>query len=336
MPSDPRVAAALAALAQPIAEFRTAVEGALAQADAFLASHTAGPDVRAARVRAELGAFGDGLFDPARFAAVLAPTGGAAPASIATLKRAVDTLRAVTGRGEDLFVAEVTAGRKLGATVDAALGEAGRAFGAIVIAELVRANRYKPDEHDRLLDAFEFRAWNRAERRFAPPLVVQLDGADVHAGALTDFADGREKLLLVVSGACAPAPLVRCITPGTLVVQSVGGAGLERIAGFDGPAIAALVPEGCAEFAHDPHGGNEPWQRMQLGHIPAAPQKAIGGQSTWQMAQDLSLLSDLARTPFVVPAGAGAGTPAMGAADAADRIATWLLGQTGLSGGATA
>jgi hypothetical protein len=34
MPSDQRVAAALAALNQPIAEFRAAVQGALAQADA--------------------------------------------------------------------------------------------------------------------------------------------------------------------------------------------------------------------------------------------------------------------------------------------------------------
>ena len=45
--------------------------------------------------------------------------------------------------------------------------------------------------HDRLFNAAEFRAWNKAERRFAPPLVVEVAGVDLHPGALLDFADGR-------------------------------------------------------------------------------------------------------------------------------------------------
>ncbi len=119
----------------------------------------------------------------------------------------------------------------------------------------MRGGRYRPAEHDSLLDAAEFRAWNKAERRFAPPLVVEVDGADLHAGALLDFADGREKIVLVVRGAMPPAPLVRCITPGTFVLQTVDGTRPRPLAAFDGPAIAALVPEGAAVFLHDPGAG---------------------------------------------------------------------------------
>ena len=333
MPSDPRVAQALDALAEPIAVFRATVEGALTQAAAFLDAHHASPEVRAARAGVQLGAFAEGRVDAARFAALFPPAGRGDAESLAALALAVAALRAVTGRGTDLFTAEVTADRKLGATIDAALAEAGRAFGAIVLAELVRAGRYVPLQHDRLLDALAFREWNRAERRFAPPLVIGVDGADLHAGALADFTDGRSKIVLVVRGACAPAPLARCITPGTFVMQSVDGAGLDRVAPFEGPAIVALVPEGCATFTHDPRRGVEGWQRLTISHLPDAPKKAIGGVSAWQMAEDLRLLADLARTPFTVPSRDGAGAPAMGAEDAVDRVTHWLLGQTGLRSG---
>ena len=332
MPSDPRPGAALTALAAPIAEFRAAVAGALTQAEAFLDFHHASAEVRAARAADELGRFAAGRLDPERFATLFPPAGSGDEASLAALDRAVATLRAVAGRGDELFLAEVTEGRKLGATIDAALAEAGRAFGAIVLAELVRAGRYRAEEHDRLLDPFEFRAWNREERRFAPPLVVSLEGADLHAGALTDFADGRAKLILVVRGECAPAPLARCITPGTFVLQTIDGAGLELVAPFDGPAIVAMVPEGCATFLHDPRRGVEGWQRLSIGQMAEAPRHPIGGVSPWQMAEDLRLLADLARTPFAVPGPGGTASPAIGAEDAVDRVTHWLLGQTGLQG----
>ncbi|MDH5235071.1 MAG: hypothetical protein OEW77_08920 [Gemmatimonadota bacterium] len=334
MPSDPRVAQALDALAQPIAEFRAAVEGALNQAAEFLDAHHASPEVRAARAAVGLGAFAEGRVDPARFAALFPPVGRGDEESLAALELAVHALRTVVERGDSLFVAQVTNGTKLGATVDAALSDAGRAFGAIVLAELVRAGRYVRAEHDRLLDAVEFHEWNRVERRFAPPLVVRLEGADLHPGALMDFADGRAKIILVVSGPCAPAPLARCITPGTLVIQTDDGSGLDLVASFDGPAIVAMVPEGCATFTHDPRRGTEGWKRLSIGRMPEVPKKPIGGVSAWQMAQDLYLLTDHARTPFTVPARDGTAAPAIGSADAVDRVTQWLLGQTGLPGGA--
>jgi hypothetical protein len=241
-------------------------------------------------------------------------------------------LRSVSARGDGLFHVDVPSGARLGIAVNAALGGVGRAFGAIMLADIVRGGRYQSVQHDRLLDEAEFLAWNKAERRVAPPLVIEVDGADLHAGALSDFADGRQKLVLVVRGACGPAPLARGITPGTLVLQTSDGSGLERVAAFDGPAIAAMVPEGAATFLHDPLGGRESWQRLTVTHLPEAPKRAIGRLSAFQIGEDLRLLGDLARTPFAVPGANGSSAHAVGATDAVDKIASWLLGQSGLSG----
>lgn len=331
MPSDPRVAQALAALAQPIAEFRAAVQGALAQADAFMAAQTADAASQAARAATELGVFGGAHVDAAKFAAMFPAVAKADKTSQAALEKAAKILRRVAGQGDEMAVAIVTDGVKLGATIDAALAGAGQAFGAIIITELVRGGRFKKAEHEKLLDPAEFRAWNNAERRFAPPLVVEVSGADLHAGALLDFADGREKIVLVVHGNAPPAALVRCITPGTFVLQTVDGTGLDRLAGYEGPAIAALLPEGAATFMHDPNAGKEPWQRLTVPFLPAGPFKAVGGFSAWQMEQDVKMLAELARTPFVVPsAPGGKGAPAIGAGEAVDRIASWLLDTSGL------
>jgi hypothetical protein len=330
MPSDdPRVRLALEALARPIAEFRSAITGALVQAETALAVANSDTNTRRARARAELGAFAEGRIAPDAFAALADPVPVVDPASRAALARAVDVLLAVTGRGEELFLADVPPNGSLGRVVGAALAEAGRAFGALVLAELARGGRYRAADHDRLLDPLAFRDWNRAERRFAPPLVVSLDGADLQAGALADFCDGRAKLVLVVRGPCAPAALVRLITPGTLVLQTMDRVGLDRIVAHEGPSVAALVPEEAARFLHDPSGGREPWQRLGIAHLPEAPGRALGGLSTWQMAEDLQQLATLARTPFAIPApGAGEGTPALGGAEAVERLAAWLLSRS--------
>ena len=334
MPSDPRLQQALTALAQPIAEFRAIVDGAIAQADTFLAAQHANAPQRADRAAASLGRFADGRIDAAGFAALFPPVAAATPAALAALDRALAVLREVRERGESLFVVDVAPGHRLGAELDDALAGIGRAFGAVVLAEFVRGGRYEPQQ-EQLLQAQPFRSWNKTERRFAPPLAVLVDGADLQASALMDFADGREKIVLVVRGASPPAPLARCITPGTFVLQTVDGSGLDRVAPFNGPAVAAIVPQWSAVFMHDPAAGKEPWQRMTVQHVPAPPTRAIGGQSAWQMSEDLRVVAGLASTPFRVPVGAtGATVPAVGAADATDKIAAWLLGQAGLQGNA--
>jgi hypothetical protein len=330
MPSeDPRVRLALDALARPIAEFRSAITGALVQAEAALAEANADTGTRRAKAHAELGAFADGRIAPDAFAALADPAPVADLPSRDALARGVAVLRTVTGRGEDLFLADVPPGGSLGQIVGVALAEAGRAFGALVLAELARGGRYCAGDHDRLLEAIAFRDWNRAERRFAPPLVVSVDGADLHAGALAGFCDGREKLVLVVRGPCAPAALVRLITPGTLVLQTMDRAGLDRLVAHEGPSVAALVPEGAARFLHDPSAGREPWQRLAIASLPEAPRRSLGGFSAWQMAEDLQQLATLARAPSPIPAAdTGAGVPTLGGEEAIERLAAWLLSRS--------
>ena len=332
MPSDARFTGAVTAMARPIAEFRAILQGALAQAEDFLVEQAAGRGERASRAGVELGGFAAGRIDPARFADLFPAVPPVEPAALAATHRAAAALQALRDRGDGAFLVDLPRGGRLGAAVGDALAEIGRGFGAVMLADAVRGGRYRAAEHDRLLDPLEFRAWSKAARRYAPPLIVSLDGADLHAGALGDYADGREKIVLVVRGAAAPAPLARCITPGTLVLQTTDGTGLDRVAAFDGPAVAAVMPEGSAVFLHDPSAGREPWQRLTIRALGELPRHAIGGTSTWQMGEDRTMLADLARTPFAIPVSGGPAAPAMGADDAVDRIAAWLINQTGLPG----
>jgi hypothetical protein len=326
MPSDdPRVRVAFEALAGPIAEFRAAIAGALVQAEAVLTNATAASDARAARARAELGRFAEGRIDPSAFAALFAHVGHADPAARAGLVRAVSILRGVLDQGEQLFAVAVASGGDLSVAIGAALEQVGQAFGAVQLAELVRSGRYRPETADPIGSASDYRRWNAAARRLAPPLVVSLDGADLRAPALSEFCDGRSKLVLVVRGPCAPAPLVRLITPRTLVLQTTDRAGLDRLAEYHGPAVAALVPQGAARFLHDPAGGKEPWQRFSMLELPEPPRRALGGASAWQQAEDLEQLATLARTPFKIPTPEAPASPALGESDAVDRLASWLL-----------
>ncbi len=334
MPSDAMVAVARRALDRPISEFRAAVQGALAQAERTLALQDADTPARVMRAAAELGPFASGRIDAAGFAKLQEARGALSQPAREALWSAAQTLRAVLVRYDELVQVQVPAGGDLRGAVSGALAALSRAFGAVLLTELVRGGRYVPAEHEQLLEPVAFAAWTRNERRYAPPLIVTVGGAELHAAALAPFLDGNERIVLIVEGPAAPAPLARLVTPGTFVLQTVDGAGLERVAASEGPAVGALMPEGSAVFVHDPALGREPWQRIVIGHLPTqAPAHAIGGASQWQMQQDLQQLADLARTPFAVPTTAGSATPALGATDAVDRLAQWLLGGSGLAGG---
>jgi hypothetical protein len=328
MPSDPLLTAAVEAMAQPIAEFRNFVEATLARAEAFIRDQAASGSERALRASVELGRFAAGRIDPARFATLFPVEPPVGADGIAAFERAIATLRSVVALGENAFVIELPKRGTLGTAVAGRLADCGRVFGAAILIDMIRSGRYRPNDHDRLLEPFDFHGWTKTERRFAPPLIVSLDGADLHVGALNDFLDGREKIVLVVRGAAPPAALVRCLTPGTLVLQTTDRTGLDRVAAFDGPAVAAVMPEGAAVFLHDPEGGRESWQRLTVRSQGEIPKRALGGASIWQMTEDRRLLGDLARTPFAIPAETGPAVPATGAADAVDRLASWLLRQS--------
>ncbi len=328
MPSDTPLALALAALARPIAEFHSLVGDVIVQGEAVLAAQRADVHQRAAAASISLGHFADARIDAGRFAALFPPVPSIGPDAVGALEHALLVLRGVQALGDHFFVVEVPPGGRFGSALEHAFEMIGVALGAVLMEEQVRAGRYESDQA-RLLRTQYFRTWSSAERRAAPPLVMLVDGADLQPGTLLDYTDGREKIVLVIRGASPPAPLARCISPNTFVLQTVDGSGLDRLATYDGPAVAALVPDGAAVFMHDPAGGREPWQRLTVQHLPDAPKRAIGGQSVWQMTQDLRVLASLATTPFAVPAPTGDGAArAVGADDAASRIAAWLVAQS--------
>ncbi len=256
-------------------------------------------ETRAATARAALGPFAEGRIDARALVALTAERATIPAAYRDRLDRAVAVLRDVLERGVALHVVDVPSGTSLVAAVEGGLARAGRAFGAVRGGPRTDEGRIGigAEEHDGLLDELAFRSWTRVERRFAPPLVVLVDGVDLHIGGLADFLDGREKIVLVVRGACPPAPLARLITPRTLVLQTVDDAGLEQVANSADTAVAAMVPDGCALFLHDPGLGREAWQRMSIWNMPRAPRQSLGGMSVWQMEEDLRHLSALAAGP---------------------------------------
>ncbi|TFG43535.1 MAG: hypothetical protein E4H41_09165, partial [Gemmatimonadales bacterium] len=126
MPSDIRFTGAVAAMAQPIAEFRSIIEGALAQAEAFLVEQAADGSQRTQRASVELGSFAAGRIDAGRFAKLFPAVSPVEPAAIAALHRAIATLQALRDQGDDAFLVDLKKGGRLGVAVGDALAEIGR------------------------------------------------------------------------------------------------------------------------------------------------------------------------------------------------------------------
>lgn len=335
MPSDERVRLALDGLTAPIGAFQSALLGAADEVRGYLALHQSSWEGLVARAAAELGPLAAGRIDTERFASVVAAPQTVDAATAQAVERALGVLTDLAARAEALCRVEVPAGGSLHESVARALGELGRAFAAARVVAATRAGRRWSETDSSAIDPLPFSRWTRSERRIGPPLVVTVQGGDVRAAALAEFLDGRQRIVLVVEGECPPAPLVRCIAPGTFVLQSVDGKGLDRLAAWDGPGIAALVPEGAARFAHDPAAGGAAWQRLTIEALPEqAPRRALGGLSAAQQAEELELLRSLAAGGGGASA-AGAAVPAgVGAAaqpEPADKLAAWLLSQVDLS-----
>jgi hypothetical protein len=300
MPFDARVQRALAALAGRRAEFRAAVETAYAQTRGFLAAHGPRVDERSRETALELGQFAGGRVDAARFAALVTAARVLSPEEETAVRRCGEVMDEVLAQGDGLFVCDVPPDADLHAAVDAALAEAGRAFGAAAAFQAVKTGEYRAEKRAPALRAFPFRRWSRGERLLAPPLVVAVDGADLQAGVLAEYLDGRQAFVVVVRGAATPAPLARLIAPRSYVAQLSDGdegaeAALARAAAYGGPSIAALVPPGAARFVHDPAAGGTLARRLGAVVLPAEPPRAaVGGHSVAQQREELSQLAELA------------------------------------------
>ncbi len=309
--------------------FRAAVAAAAEQVRGFIASHSRHGNGASERAARELGPFAAGRIDAQRFAALF---NGGEPfdaRALETLGRAHAVLAEVAAAGDELFSATVPAGADLRERTMAALARAGRAFGAARVVELVRGGRYDAAEHEVYLEAFSPALWTRAERLLAPPLVVEVGGADLQVGGLAELLQGAQKLVLLVKGPAPAAALVRLITPGTFVAQVTDAGALGALAGVSGPAVAAVLPAGVP-FVHDPAAGGTLPTRLSVGELPKeAPRAALGHYGAAQQAEELQQLIALAHV-VATPAVTG-GTPAgvaAGPTTSADRLAAWLLQQS--------
>ncbi len=331
MPSDERSERALEALAEDRDRFHTAVATAVDQVHTFLSSHRSPENGRSDRVAAELGRFAATRVDPDRFAAVFVDSEALDAETLARVETAAEVLEALGKDDPTHYTATVPEGGDLRDTVVDALARSGRAFGAARVIDLARTGRYDGETHAPFLESFPSRMWNRAEREIAPPLVVEVDGADLRVGGLAEFLDGMQKIVLLVRGHAPPAALVRLITPGVCVMQTSDAAALDRLGAFRGPGIAAVVPESAARFVHDPAGGPTPARRLQIDSVPGEPpKKPIGRLTIFQQTQELEQLRALTAAAQEPVAEEGEAAAKPSAAMPGDKLAAWLLRQANL------
>ncbi|MGD2153252.1 MAG: hypothetical protein PVG79_08265 [Gemmatimonadales bacterium] len=333
MPSDSRIEAALRALAGPIERYRSAVVTTVEEVRGYLASHRPDEDRGDGNAAARLGVFAVGRIDVERFMSVLVDEGPEEPERLRKVEEAFEVLNSISTGDDSLFHIKLKKGARLRDAVAGRWAEIGRGFAAARLAGTATAGKLSANGAKGQLEPLGFERWSPTERQLAPPLVVELDGADLHAGDLAEFLDGNVKIALVVSGEMAPAPLVRLITPSTFVLQTADDTGLDRFADAEGPAVAALVPASAARFIHDPAAGSSPAQRLGLIGLPEKPPKhAVGGTSVRQQLDELEQLKMLAGEPVAEEAEGEAVAPvARPVAAKVDKLAAWLLSQADLS-----
>ncbi len=254
------------------------------------------------------------------------------PRSWPWLRKAFETLTSLKKQGDGLFTSTCPLDGYLRGTVIKGLARAGAAFGAARAVEWALTGIAKPEGVDDPLAAYPPARWNRAERSCAPPLVVEVEGQDLRAASLGELLDGSQKIVLVVNGPAAPAPLVRLITPGVTVIQTDDPEDLATLASAPGPGVAALMPEGCARFIHVAAPGLGLSDRLVVKHLPEKePRRALGAVSAFQQAEELRHLASLAgsvEAGVTVSAERAPGAPPM---DEAGQLAAWLIHQADLS-----
>lgn len=329
---------AIEALAPRIEAFQEAVSAAEREVREDVVRRIGAESFKSEQALVELGSFAVGRIDPERFSRLLG-VGDAAltPDAIDVLDRADAILAGLLVGGPGAHLLHVETDGDLRDTVKRALTVLGSAYGAARAAELARAGVFDSSEHEALLGGLPYRLWNRAERRIAPPLIVEVGGHDCLPVGLGEFLDGNLVLVLIATGPTTPAPLSRLITPGTFVMQTTDPAELDRLAESDHPGIALVFDEDRPEqayFVHDPEAGDTPWERLTVTRMPSEADVGRGPRAP-RWVEELTHLRALAREPAGVAASIGGGTVGTGGgpdtapqAAPADRLAAWLLSRT--------
>jgi len=331
MPSDERVVQALEFLALAKETFVSSVAMSAEEVRGILEREQGANENPQVRLAHELGPFAAGRIDLEKLAPFVGANEKLDEENRSEVRGAYEALLAVKKAGDDAFVAKVPLDGYLRGTVFSALGKTGTAFGAARAVEWALHDLAHPEGLDDVLDKFPPNLWNQAERGCAPPLVVEVEGQDLRPASLAELLEGGQKIVLIVNGPAAPAPLVRLITPGVTVIQTDDPADLSVLAAVDGPGIAAIMPEGCAKFIHSPAAGKVLNERLTVSFLPEKePKRALGGISAFQQAEELKQLAALgvsAEAAPVVTVEAGTEPPPM---DEAGQLASWLIHHAGV------
>jgi hypothetical protein len=334
MPSDKMVQQALDAVSGPREAFMSAVKAAVDQVGSYLDANTGTEEAKPQRAASELGRFAEGRIDPQRFAALTGEHEPLDDRSQEVLEEALAALRALVKKGDENFLVHLEEGDSLVDRVEAALAASGRAFGAAEAVERIRTGGDAQAARKSFARGNPPGRWSRAERRLAPPLVVSVPGSGLDIEGMGRLLEGNLRIVLVVDGPAPPAALVSLVTPGVFVLQTSDAEELARLGNATGPAIAALLPETCAGFVHDPAGGAALGQRVTVGDLPeAATVRMLGTITAWRQAEALAQLAALKSVAeaAALPSANGKPSESAEAPAPADRLAAWLLDQANVT-----
>jgi len=328
MPSDERIAEALEALSEAKETFVSSVAMSAEEVRGMLERDKGANENPQVRLAHELGPFAAGRIDLERLAPFVGANARLGEGKREQVQRALDVLKGLKAAGDEIFSVKVPLDGYLRGTVFKALGRAGTAFGAARSVEWALHDIAPPEGVDDALETFPPDRWNGAERTCAPPLVVEVEGQDLRPASLAELLEGAQKIVLVVNGPAAPAPLVRLITPGVTVIQTDDPADLAVLAASPGPGIAALMPEGAARFIHAPGAGKGLDGRLSVKHLPEKePARPLGALSAFQQAEELRQLASLTASVEASLKVAEEPAPAGEELDEAGQLAAWLVQQ---------
>jgi hypothetical protein len=333
MPSEDRIAQALKALSDAKEFFVSSVAMSAEEVRGILERERGVNENPQVKLAHELGPFAAGRIDLERLAPVIGVNETLGEEKRGQIQSAFEALMDLKKAGDEAFTAKVPLDGYLRGTVFSALGKVGVAFGAARSVEWALHDIAPPEGVEDVLERFPPNLWNRAERGCSPPMVIEVEGQDLRVASLGELLEGSQKIVLVVNGPAAPAPLVRLITPGVTVIQTDDPAELSALAASPGPGVAALMPEGAAKFTHVPGEGKCLKERLDVKYLPEKePKRALGAISAFQQVEELRQLASMTASVEAMAtaeAEAGSGAPPM---DEAGQLASWLIHQANFSG----
>jgi hypothetical protein len=328
MPSNDRITQALKVLARSREAYFSSVAMSAEEVRGILERESVAADKDPKeKLAQELGPFAAGRIDMDRLVSFAPGKATLDPAKRDRIHQAYDTLVELRKAGDDLFSARCELDGYLRGTIVKGLARAGRAFGAARVVEAALTGIPEAEGVEDPLSSFSPDRWNRAEKGWAPPLVVEVEGQDLKVASLGELLSGSQKIVLVVNEPAPPASLVRLITPGVTVIQTDDPAELAPLEAASGPAIAALMPAGVAKFVHKA-GGDTLGQRLEVKFLPEKePKRGLGTISAFQQAEELQQLASLS-APVELVAPRNGDKPQEGVPmDEVGQLAAWLIHQ---------